>query len=281
MAQLNARLLRLLDKALEAEGPLVVLTGAGVSAESGVPTFRGVDGYWQVGSKNYHPQELATRSAFGEMPTEVWAWYLYRRSMCRAAGPNPAHRALAQLETSLRDRFVLVTQNVDGLHLRAGSSAERTYEIHGNIDFMRFELEGFRTPVLIPEGIDLEWPKGRSLTVEEQTLLTHESSGVLARPHVLWFDEFYDEELFRFESSMKVTLEASALLIVGTSGSTTLPVNMAAVALKRNIPLIVINLDGETAFAEFAEAASNGCLELGSAATLVPAIADYVAKRSS
>ena len=103
-----------------------------------MPTFRGKEGYWTVGSRNYHPQELATREAFSHMPDEVWRWYLYRRSVCRRAAPNAGHMALVRLEERFGERFALVTQNVDGLHLRAGSSRERTFEIHGNIDYLRW-----------------------------------------------------------------------------------------------------------------------------------------------
>ena len=79
-------------------------------------------GYWQVGSRNYQPEEMATLAAFRQMPEEVWAWYLYRRGVCRGAEPNAAHRALFSAERRGGDRFLLVTQNVDGLHLRAGNT---------------------------------------------------------------------------------------------------------------------------------------------------------------
>jgi len=79
-------------------GKILLLTGAGISAESGIPTFRGEEGYWRIGSRNYFPEELATRSAFERMPDEVWGWYLYRRRICRAATPNAAHLAIARLE---------------------------------------------------------------------------------------------------------------------------------------------------------------------------------------
>src|SRR5512134_3855043 len=102
--------------ALSREGRIVALTGAGVSAESGIPTFRGKEGYWTIGSQEYHPQELATRQAFRAMPWQVWAWYLYRRGVCLRAQPNAAHHALARLARALPDRLALVTQNVDGLH---------------------------------------------------------------------------------------------------------------------------------------------------------------------
>src|SRR5438552_13760341 len=101
-------------EALTKPGRVVVLTGAGVSAESGIPTFRGKDGYWTVGAREYHPQELATHAAFERMPWEVWAWYLYRRGVCRGARPNAAHDALVRLDAHLGARFALVTQNVDG-----------------------------------------------------------------------------------------------------------------------------------------------------------------------
>src|SRR3954471_6406712 len=123
--------------ALGRDGKVVVLTGAGVSAESGIPTFRGQEGYWTIGAREYHPQELATHDAFEAMPWEVWAWYLYRRSVCRRAEPNAGHRALVRLDAALPDRFALVTQNVDGLHGRAGSPDLRTFPIHGDISLMR------------------------------------------------------------------------------------------------------------------------------------------------
>src|SRR5580765_1561727 len=124
-------------EALDRPGGVVALTGAGISAESGIPTFRGKEGYWTVGSREYHAQELATQAAFREMPWEVWAWYLYRRTVCRAAAPNAAHHALVELDARLPDRFALITQNVDGLHRRAGSPDARTFPIHGDIDLMR------------------------------------------------------------------------------------------------------------------------------------------------
>src|SRR5690606_30740717 len=118
-------------------GRCLFLTGAGISAESGVPTFRGEDGYWVVGSRPYHPRELATRQAFVRMPGAVWGWSLHRLRVCPGALPNPAHAALAEPAPALGERFLLVTHNVDGLHLRAGSPRESTYGVHGNIAYMR------------------------------------------------------------------------------------------------------------------------------------------------
>ena len=134
-------------------GSIVVLTGAGISAESGIPTFRGPDGYWTVGSRNYRAEELATMQAFSRLPREVWGWYLYRHAVCAAAAPNPAHEALVELENTWMDRFTLVTQNVDGLHLRAGNSPERTYQIHGNLNRVRCARECGAPMTAVPERL--------------------------------------------------------------------------------------------------------------------------------
>lgn len=275
---LPAGMLDLLDRGLAGSGPIVFLTGAGISAESGIPTFRGEEGYWTVGSREYRPEELATRAAFERMPREVWSWYLYRRGVCHAAEPNAAHRALVDLEHGFHERLVLITQNVDGLHLRAGSLPHLTYQIHGNIDFMRHDDSGDRTPVLLPSSLSPTWEKGRLPTDEELEALRHPETGKLGRPHVLWFDEYYDEELFRFESSLQTAVEASLLIIVGTSGATNLPLQVAAASLKRGTPVIALNRDPNTAFAEVADY-PNGWFELGSATALVPAVAAHMQHR--
>jgi len=266
----------IIAEVLEAEdpNPIVCLTGAGISAESGIPTFRGEEGYWKVGSRNYHPQELATFEAFTEIPEEVWSWYLYRRAVCRAAKPNPAHQALAELDGVLGDRLLLVTQNVDGLHLRAGSAPERTFQIHGNIDFMRPVSGGAVLP--IPEGIDEAWPKERRLNDAERALLQHE--GEPTRPHVLWFDETYDEEHFRFDSSIRAATTTPLLLVVGTSGSTNLPMQIGVLAARRGVPLIVVNPEPNP-FCELVQLMGTGVFVEGNAGALVPALCDALAGR--
>src|SRR5437762_9209664 len=107
---------------------LFVLTGAGVSAESGIPTFRGKDGYW----RNLDPAKLATPEAFSRDPKLVWEWYRERRQRICNAQPNAAHAAIAKLAQHAAE-FLLVTQNVDDLHARAGTPAEKMVQIHGNI----------------------------------------------------------------------------------------------------------------------------------------------------
>src|SRR3954463_15759612 len=109
MSALPPSVALVLDRVARERGKVVFLTGAGISAESGIPTFRGPEGYWRIGSENHFPEDLARRVAFARMPEAIWAWYLYRRGVCRTAVPNAAHAALARLEATLGDRFTLIT----------------------------------------------------------------------------------------------------------------------------------------------------------------------------
>lgn len=232
-------------------GQLVFLTGAGISAESGIPTFRGPEGYWTVGSEVYHPQELATWQMFSTNPQLVWPWYLWRQSICRNAQPNDAHQGLVKLEQHLGDRFTLVTQNVDGLHHRCGNSLARTLEIHGNINFFRC-ANGCSPRKPMPElpnigaetGFREEWGEALECTACRSWM----------RPHVLWFDECYDEEHYRFESAIAVTHQADALIVVGTTGTTSLPAHMLQIAQTNGVPVIDINPNDNP----FARVALNG-----------------------
>jgi NAD-dependent deacetylase len=260
---------------LEGDGPIVFLTGAGISAESGIPTFRGPEGYWRVGSRNYHPTEMATAEAFARMPDEVWRWYLFRRGVCRAAEPNAAHRALVELEGHLGDRFLLVTQNVDGLHLRAGQSPGRTYQIHGNIDFCRC-ADGCGPAVRpLPASLPEAWPSERLLVEVERAMLRC-ACGARLRPHVLWFDESYDEPLYRYQSAMRAAQAAAALVVVGTSGATTLPARMCELVAARGAPLLVVDPE-PTVFSELAERSRKGRFLRGAAAAVLPALAHQIA----
>jgi NAD-dependent deacetylase len=260
-----------LDIALCHSGPWIVLTGAGISAESGVPTFRGKDGYWRVGSKNYHAQELATRAAFERMPEQVWEWYLERRRICRAALPNAAHSSLAALGSELGARLLLITQNVDGLHRRAGSPEHTTYEIHGNLDYMRCarSCPGVRP---VPE---LDAASGASISAA----LACSRCGAPCRPHVLWFDEFYDEEHYRFDSSLRAAASAALLVVIGTTGTTNLPLQICEQALRRGTPLVVIDPEPNV-FSERAASESSGIFLQGNAGRWVPEVMQRLAERA-
>jgi NAD-dependent deacetylase len=260
-------------------GPVVVLTGAGISAESGIPTFRGSEGFWRVGSRNYQPTEMATALAFSSMPQEVWRWYLYRRGICRAAAPNAAHLALVRLEEQLGDRFLLVTQNVDGLHLRAGNSPERTFQIHGNIDFCRC-MRGCSPAVRpLPDALAVDWTKERTLTDAELAALRC-GCGDWLRPHVLWFDESYDEPRYRYVSALRAAETAAALVVVGTSGATTLPASMCEIVAARGIPFFVVDPE-PTIFSALAEQSAGGQFLRGSASTVLPSLIEELGQRWS
>ena len=154
---------------------VLVLTGAGVSAESGIPTFRGKDGYW----RNFDPAKLATPEAFERDPKLVWEWYRERRQRIRNAQPNAAHAAIAKLAQHA-DEFLLVTQNVDDLHARAGLSEKKIVQIHGDIfvtkcsrcDFSRHDYEHEHEK----EDQDVDLPKCPECDAR-------------MRPGVVWFGE--------------------------------------------------------------------------------------------
>jgi NAD-dependent deacetylase len=235
---------------------LTVLTGAGISAESGIPTFRGPEGYWTVGSREYQPQEMATYEMFSRYPEEVWKWYLYRMDTCRRAEPNPGHAALVDMEEILAGRYILITQNVDGLHLRAGSDPEFTYQIHGNIFFMRCAQECNRKIYPLPLGLPGKMMSD-SLTEAEAAILRCPDCGGWARPHVLWFDESYNEHYFRFHSAMTAAKKTDLLIVVGTAGATNLPNQVAGEVAAHGG--VIINIDIEpNVFSQLAVATGKG-----------------------
>jgi NAD-dependent deacetylase len=264
---MEPKLQAILDDVARARGRVVALTGAGISAESGIPTFRGPEGYWVVGSRNYMPQEMATHEMFQRAPEEVWRWYLYRFGVCRLARPNPGHAALVALERALGDRFTLVTQNIDGLHRRAGS--ERVLCIHGDAAHVRC-ADGCGAGVTdLPPFA--QRGKDDPFTLEDRARLACPSCGGWLRPHVLWFDEYYDEANYRMESALRAAGAADLLLVVGTSGATNLPMQIGRLAFERAAALVDVNPE-ENPFAELAARASRGFFARGSACERLPAI---------
>ena len=171
-----------------------MLTGAGISAESGVPTFRdALTGLWS----KYEPEELATPAAFRANPKLVWDWYAWRRQQVKSVQPNPGHYALAELERRIRT-FTLITQNVDGLHRRAGS--ETVLELHGNIERVKCLDEG-----TVVDG----WEES------EEGVPRCPRCGALLRPDVVWFGEALPEEIF--VAAEKASRTCDVFLSIGTS----------------------------------------------------------------
>lgn len=256
------------SKFTDCRSRITFLTGAGISAESGVPTFRGPEGYWSVGSKVYMPQEMATLAMFQRRPETVWAWYLYRLGVCLHARPNAGHLALADMERRLGDRFKLITQNIDNLHILAGNSPERTYQIHGNINYTRCGKNCI--PDLLPLHEDLKRQRNDStLSEAELQLLRCPACGTWLRPHVLWFDEYYDEQHFRFDSSITRANETDLLIIVGTSGATTLPNIIASTVFNSGRTIIDIDIE-ENPFSSLAGQSNLGGYIRGSSAEILP-----------
>ena len=187
--------IRQLAEQIKTSSRVVALTGAGISQESGVPTFRGKDGLWQ----NFRAEELATPDAFNRDPVLVWQWYDWRRGLIKPLKPNSGHHALVNLEKRVQ-YFTLVTQNVDGLHRAAGS--ENPIEMHGTLWRVRC-LECKK----IFENRD----------VPIKILPKCEACGGLLRPHVVWFGESLDEKILH---AIYTRLQkAQVVLIVGTSGA--------------------------------------------------------------
>lgn len=243
---------------LDGSSRITVLTGAGISAESGIPTFRGPEGYWTLGSRVYTPQEIATFAMFLKYPEEVWKWYLYRRSVCQGATPNAGHLALVEMEHRLGNRFSLVTQNIDNLHIRAGNTLEHTFQIHGNINFSRCSAACRRT--LYPVAEDFHH-------------MRCPNCGSWLRPHVLFFDETYDEQYFFFDSCLSIAAKTDVLITVGTTGATNLPVQVAMTVARNDKTIIDINVEANT-FSELARSSRAGTFIQESSAEALPRLAE-------
>lgn len=267
---MNQDLEKMLKGVAQGTGRITVLTGAGISAESHIPTFRGPEGYWTVGSKVYHPQEMATFNMFMQKPDEVWKWYLYRIGVCKKAVPNSGHLALVEMEKHFGNRFTLITQNVDNLHLRAGSHPNRTFQIHGNIFYMRCARECAVKVYSIPENLT-DREKDDDLSDINRTLLICPECGNRTRPHVLWFDEAYNEHYYHFNSALKAASETELLIIVGTSGATNLPNQIAWLVHSRNGSIVDINIE-ENPFSQLALKSRKGYFIKGPSSTALPRI---------
>lgn len=202
---------------------IAVLTGAGVSAESGLPTFRDpLNGLWA----RYRPEELATPEAFVRDPLLVWGWYRMRREAARQAAPNPGHLALARLET-LAPAVTLITQNVDGLHRRAGS--RDPVELHGNLFRSRCSADGVVHEPLVDPAL------------ESGGLPRCPDCGALLRPGVVWFGESLP--LAALERAREAALGCDLFLSVGTSHEVYPAAALPALAASAGAAVAVVDPD--------------------------------------
>lgn len=197
---------------------VVVLTGAGISAESGVPTFRGEGGLW----RQYRAVDLATPEAFARDPQLVWEFYNWRREVLAPLQPNSGHTALVELERKV-PHFILITQNIDGLHERAGG--RNLLELHGNIWHVRC--------------------RGCGKVSEDRSVLPPlprcAGCGDLLRPHVVWFGESLDSEVLT--KAFDAVQSADVMMVVGTSGTVEPAASMGMLAKRSGAYLVEINLE--------------------------------------
>ena len=232
---------------LGGEAEVLVFSGAGVSAESGVPTFRGEGGLW----KEFRAEDLATPSAFARDARVVWEWYGWRRGLVARCRPNAAHRAIAARQAL--GRCVVVTQNVDGLHAQASASpdSDDILELHGSLYRVRCTGCGFKAAHREP--IDAR---------TRQSCPHCPACGQLLRPDIVWFGEALPEGAL--ETAFARAAAAEACLVVGTSGRVEPAASIPRVAAQGGAYVVVVNPE-PTPLDHFADAVIRG-----SAAEFVP-----------
>jgi len=207
------------------------ITGAGVSAESGIPTFRGRDGYWTVGSVNYTPQEMATRAMYQREPLEFLRWYYHRFATYRHHGPNAVHEWLSDKN--------LITQNIDGLDGKAGN--ENYIAIHGRLDQMTlFHEQGDDVDV-----IDAPWDSVDEDHLDYSLLDIFRIADTPElyesyKPYVLLFDEFYTE-LYRITEAQKRMFDADRIVFMGTSFSVNITQMALDIGESNNTPIEIVD----------------------------------------
>ena len=211
--------IKALREALSKAERVAALTGAGISAESGVPTFRGADGLW----RNHNVMELATPHAFARDPELVWEFYNWRRNLITGLTINPGHKALVDLEARV-PHFTLITQNVDGLHLKAGS--KNLLEIHGN-------LWKVRCTKCHTVSLNMSSNMGPLPTCRE--------CGGLLRPHVVWFGESLDSALH--SRAIEAARSCQVMLVIGTSAIVQPAASLALESKEAGAVVAEINLE--------------------------------------
>ncbi len=231
---------------LKKDKRVVVLTGAGISAESGVPTFRGEDGLW----KKFKPEELATFDAFISNPELVWEWYEYRRKLISEVKPNPAHYSLAEMQGYFKN-FHLITQNVDGLHQKAGS--KEVIELHGNIK---------RNKCISCDK------KFEDVELTSKEIPPKCKCGGLIRPDVVWFGEMLPQEAI--DKAYELSSKCDIFFSIGTSAVVYPAASLPLIAKRAGAYLVEVNLE-RTELSNFADEDF-----LGKAGEIMPEIAGFI-----
>jgi NAD-dependent deacetylase len=240
---------RLLER-LSSATFVAALTGAGISAESGVPTFRGSEGLW----KKFKPEELASFDAFIRDPDLVWEWYSYRKKLIAEVKPNPGHYALADME-KLFQGFAVITQNIDNLHQRAGST--RVYELHGNIERnyciecgRRYHTEELASATSAPHCIDCNG---------------------LIRPDVVWFRELLPAD--QWASADRAAHGADVFFSIGTSAIVYPAASLPLTARESGAYIVEINAE-TTPLSDIADETI-----IGKAGQILPRLVDAIREK--
>ena len=228
---------------------LVVMTGAGVSAESGIPTFRDADGLWE----RHRLEDVASPEGFQKDPSLVWRFYSQRRQKAGECAPNPGHHAIAAIERRLGDRFLLLTQNVDGLHRRAGS--ERVIELHGDLFTTRCSSPSCASAPFHDES---RWLDGALPRCGE--------CGALQRPHIVWFGEALDpSHLERYAAFLtRATRKRLVYVACGTSGVVYPAAGLVHAAREVGAETVLVNLEAPANVRAFQR------VELGRSGEILP-----------
>jgi len=231
---------------------IVAFTGAGISAESGVPTFRGPEGIWS----KFKPEELANMEAFMRNPELVWEWYMHRKKIIAGVQPNAGHKALAAMELHFAS-FVIITQNIDNLHRRAGST--RIYELHGNIE-RNYCMRCRR----IYSDIDM---------LGKMKVPECGKCGGLIRPDVVWFGEMLPQD--QWAGAVKAAESAEVFFSIGTSGEVYPAASLPSLAKHHGAFLVEIN-PNPTTIASYADE-----FLMGPSGTVLPLICEKLAGKST
>jgi NAD-dependent deacetylase len=212
--------------ALKKSESIVFFSGAGISSESGIATFRGKEGLWN----KFKPEELASFDAFIKNPELVWEWYNYRKKIVHEAKPNPAHLTIAEMQNQFKD-VTVITQNVDNLHRRAGS--KKIFELHGNIE----------------RNYCINCKKFHTEELDFSTGIPKCDCGGLIRPDVVWFGEYLPED--QFLGSEKAAINSDIFFVVGTSAVVYPAAGLVYTAKASDSIIVEINIE-ETPLTSFA-----------------------------
>ena len=247
---MEEKIFKIVEKIRNAK-KLTVLTGAGISKASGIPTFRGKDGLWS----KYSPSELATYQAFTKKPKLVWQWYNYRRKIIKAAKPNAAHYAISKLEKIFKDNFTLITQNIDSLHRQAGN--KNILELHGNI---------FETKCLICDKIYFD----DTIYKDDELPPKCKFCGGKVRPNVVWFGENLDRNIL--DKAMEASARCDVFLCIGTSGVVQPAASLPKIASDIRAFVVEINME-HSGISIYSDE-----IIIGKAEDILPKIVDLVKK---